>query len=337
VARDGDSSELVPSFLAGANVQPFISDDLAQQLRAPIAYRSMTGGRTALGYEADILRLMCDALLEARAAGVLRASQMTTASAAEILMRGFAKVGIVALVDEATGYQSDRAHDELQLVLRAYISKELLRWTERFPPEFFEQVFRIHGWPYVEGSAKRPGYVGKFINKFIYEQLPDGVLEHLRAKNPRVNGHRRTQHHRWLTNHTGNPHLDKQVVAVITALKLSKSKLEFVDNFNKLYAPRGAQITIDFPETDDVATPVPALPQAAGILDDVVGGVRERILSAMRGGNAVSTHDLAMAAYGKDDNGALGYTRNKLRKMLARLKAEGLVETTSPGIWRLAK
>jgi hypothetical protein len=329
VAVGGVGTEMVPSFLAAANVRPFISTELAEQLRAPIAYRSMTGGRTAIGYEADILRLMCDSLLEARAAGVLRAHQMPTASAAEILMRGFAKVGIIALVDEATGYQADRAHEELQLVLRAYISKELLKWTERFPPEFFEQVFRIHGWPYVEGSAKRPGYVGKFINKFVYEQLPDGVLDHLRAKNPRVNGHRKTQHHRWLTNHTGNPHLDKQVVAVITAMKLSKGKTEFVESFNKLYAPRGTQVTIDFPESDELSLSV--APVVGGVaIEDVVGSASARVLAALAGGNTVGSGDLAMQVYG-DRNGS---TLNKLRAVLNRLKAEGLVESTSKGIWK---
>lgn len=41
-------------------------------------------------------------------------------------MRVFARVGITALVDEATGYQYDREKNELQKILKAYIAEDLL-------------------------------------------------------------------------------------------------------------------------------------------------------------------------------------------------------------------
>lgn len=40
---------------------------------------------------------------------------------ANIIIRSVAKVGIVALVDEVTGYQYEREKDELQKILKAYI------------------------------------------------------------------------------------------------------------------------------------------------------------------------------------------------------------------------
>lgn len=43
----------------------------------------------------------------------------------EILVRGFARVSIIALVDEATGYQRDRAKNALAAILEAFIAKEL--------------------------------------------------------------------------------------------------------------------------------------------------------------------------------------------------------------------
>jgi hypothetical protein len=39
------------------------------------------------------------------------------------LLRGFARVGIIALVDEATGFQRDRTKDALSKILEAYIAK----------------------------------------------------------------------------------------------------------------------------------------------------------------------------------------------------------------------
>jgi hypothetical protein len=98
----------VPEFLSAMNLQPFISAELKNKLENTIEFRSIHGGR-ALGYSADILNLICDALLDARAAGVLRPNQLKGAAAAEALMRAFSRVGVIALIDEATGYQADRA------------------------------------------------------------------------------------------------------------------------------------------------------------------------------------------------------------------------------------
>jgi len=65
----------------------------------------LDGKRIVNGYDATILPLVCDAWLSARDAGVLKPSQLDKAQNAEILMRSLAKVGIIALVDEVTGYQ----------------------------------------------------------------------------------------------------------------------------------------------------------------------------------------------------------------------------------------
>ncbi len=118
-------------------------------------------------------------------------------------MRGLAQVGIIALVDEATGYQKDREADELSKILAAYINEELRPWVKKeFKPIFFQQIYRLHGWEYKPGSVQRPQYIGKLINRWIYDQLPKvevtdtddqaqmtsptrtGVLEKLQELNP---------------------------------------------------------------------------------------------------------------------------------------------------------
>lgn len=45
---------------------------------------------------------------------------------AEVLLQGFARVGIIALVDEATGYQTSREVDALQQYLRRLLSDRRL-------------------------------------------------------------------------------------------------------------------------------------------------------------------------------------------------------------------
>ena len=145
-----------------------------------------TGSRVkhpAAGYEATILHDLCQAALSARDTGVLKTEQeQRYAQYCEALLRAFAKVGMVALVDEATGYQAERDRDELHRILEAYIAQELLPWAKRFPDEFYRQLFRLRGWQYSPLTVKRPQYIGKLTNKLIYEKLPPGVLGELRRK-----------------------------------------------------------------------------------------------------------------------------------------------------------
>lgn len=118
---DSDGAPQLPNFLASDGVKPFISAELLARLQAPVIYHPKHGGRTAYGYEARILPDVCEVILDAKVAGTLKESQGKLADAALILIRALAKVGIIALVDEATGYQADRARDELQLILESYV------------------------------------------------------------------------------------------------------------------------------------------------------------------------------------------------------------------------
>jgi hypothetical protein len=237
----GDNVALLPFFLASAWVKPFIPNDLMVSLISPIQYKPKAG-RTALGYEATLLPRICEVIMDAAKAKKLSPKQKNLADMAETLIRAFAKVGVIALVDEATGYQYDRARDELSKILEAYISEELIPWTKMFPDEFFKQIYRIQGWEYKPGSAKRTPYVGKLINKYVYDPLPPGVLDHLRKLNPVTeSGYRKHKHFQFLTADTGNPHLDRQITAVTTVMKVSDDKYQFERNFEKAFPARQSQ------------------------------------------------------------------------------------------------
>jgi len=62
---------------------------------------------------------VCEVYLEARKANALLPSQKHIAERAEILIRGLATVGIIALIDEATGYQQLREERALATILDA--------------------------------------------------------------------------------------------------------------------------------------------------------------------------------------------------------------------------
>ncbi len=240
------AGDRLAKFIAGRSLGPFISEKLAHVITSPIIFQAPIGG-IAYGYEATILADLCDAVLMARKEGKLNYQQRHIAEQCEILVRGFARVGIIALVDEATGYQADRARDELNKILKAYISKELLPWTQRFPDEFFKHIYRLRGWLYKEGSHKRPRIVGKLVKKLIYEPLPPGVLPELERRNPPdEKGYRRHRHHQLLTTETGHPHLDKQLVEVTTLMRVSETKAEFDRLFARAFPKRGQQMALAY-------------------------------------------------------------------------------------------
>ena len=108
----GQGASRIPTHPA---LKGFIGPDLAHAIENPIQIKP-----NSTGFEATILLQICEAILNARDAGALKTGQeQRYAKAADTLMRAFATVGIIALVDEATGYQAQRDHDELQKILNA--------------------------------------------------------------------------------------------------------------------------------------------------------------------------------------------------------------------------
>ncbi|WP_426315491.1 P63C domain-containing protein [Methylobacterium fujisawaense] len=224
-------------FASRDRIKPFISNELMERIRKPIVFISPSGGR-AYGYEAEVLVEICEAVLAARSSETgLQKQQMQIAHQCELIMRGLARVGIVALVDEATGYQLVRKRDALAKILEAYISKELLPWAQRFPLEFYEEIYRLHRWDDLDPAGKsKPGYVGMLTNALVYERLPTGVLEQLRTQNPKdLDGNRKFKHHQFLTEDIGNPHLEKHLAKVVGLMQASDTWAEFKRMFRRVF------------------------------------------------------------------------------------------------------
>ena len=127
-------------------------------------------------------------MISAEQAGALTTEQeLRYAKQCLALLRAFAKVGIVALVDEATGFQDERAKDYLAQIFQAFIVKELRPWMHTFPEDFYKELFRLRELDYPNG-AFRPQYFGKLTNDIVYKRLAPGVLEELKRVTPRSNG-----------------------------------------------------------------------------------------------------------------------------------------------------
>lgn len=206
-------------FLNTKAIKPFVPKELHDRTNNPLKFTT-TGGGNAYGYEATILADICESVLEARKQGGLNIQQKHIATQCEILVRAFAKVGIIALVDEATGYQAVRARKELEEFLDKFIADEYLKWTKTFPDEFYQQLFRLRGWRYSPLSVKRPTIVGKLTNNIVYSRLGPHVLDELKARNPKdKRGRRKRKLFQWLTDDIGHPALRKHLDQVIVLMR----------------------------------------------------------------------------------------------------------------------
>lgn len=231
-------------FINTKSLGGFVNDELRDSIEKPILFRT-TSLSEAYGYEATILADICDAVLEARKNGQLHYQQTHIAEKCEILVRGFARVGIIALVDEATGYQDYRTRRALEKILEKFLEEELGKWAKRFPDEFYKHIFRLRGWDYDPDSVSRPQIVGKYTNDIVYSRLAPGVLDELRERTPRDDqGRLRTHYHQWLTKDVGHPKLQEHLAAVIALMRVSNDWGTFMRLLNRAFPQLGSNLQL---------------------------------------------------------------------------------------------
>lgn len=218
---------MLPAYVSPKYLESHITDDVRESLLNPVIYKAKSG-RQARGMKAELLPEICEIWIKAKEKGGIPESREKSAKIAELLMRGFARIGIIALVDEATGFQEVRDRQALHKILELFIAKELMPWTKTFPDEFYKELFRLKNWSYQPLSVKRPSVVGKITNDLVYNRLAEGVLDELKKKAPKTpQGRRKYHYHRWFTDDIGHPKLREHISNVITLMKASPSWAQF--------------------------------------------------------------------------------------------------------------
>jgi hypothetical protein len=241
--RDAAGGNL-PFFIGAKSLFPFIPSDLMALVTQPILYQQTKGGGQGYGIEASALPMICDVWLKARHAGALTRPQLAVAQRAEMLMRGLAHVGVVALVDEATGYQEVRDRQALQAILDKFLAKELAAWAKRFPDDFYKEIFRLRGWKW--NTLRRPGVVAAWTKDLVYARVAPGVLNELERKNPILaSGRRGSKHHQWLSEDVGHPALAQHLHAVIGLMRAADTWDSFMRLINRAFPKRGDNLELD--------------------------------------------------------------------------------------------
>jgi len=240
------SGNRLSRFISGKGISPFVSEELASKINNPIPFRT-TAGALAHGFEATVISDLCDVIVQAAERGSLNYQLAHIVKRADILRRGFQKVGVIALVDEATGYQKARAHDALEQYLRRFISEELVRWVKTFPDEFYTHLHRLKGWKHVPKSNKRSPYVGYLTIDLVYKRLAPGALAELQRLTPRDDkGRRKHRFHQYLTEDIGHPRLREHLASVITLMRVSTTWNQFYQMLEKALPRYNDTLSLDF-------------------------------------------------------------------------------------------
>jgi hypothetical protein len=189
-----------------------------------------------VGLPATIIPKICEVWIDADRADVLGPRQKQIAAQADILLRGFAQVGIIALIDEATGFQDQRSQAALAKVLEQFVAKEYRKWTRTFPLDYFKEMCRLRNVTFPEKPPFRlPRYFGHLTNDLIYDRLAPGVLAELRRKNPTVApGQRKHKHFQWLTENIGDPRLREHLWKVIGIMQVFKTWEPFHEAIDRI-------------------------------------------------------------------------------------------------------
>lgn len=237
----------LPPFLAAGNLKSLIDKEISRST-TPIEFLSPTGAKV-YGYAAELLPEVCRVYLSARDVGTLLPSQIHIAERADMLVRALASIGIVALVDEATGYQEVRDKKALSALLDKYLLQEFAKWAKRFPDTFYKEMFRLRGWVYPSISGGKPGVVGRFTMDIVYQRLAPGLVKELGIRNPKEeSGRRKAAHHQWLTEDVGHPALSEHIHAVTGLMRAADDWEQFKRMLDRSFPVKGDQLPLAFEE-----------------------------------------------------------------------------------------
>lgn len=228
-------------------------NDLALAIENPLLIDSGAPLPTQ-GYEAPLLVELCQAMLELRDMNLMKTVQeQRYAKACDLIMRALAKTGIVALVDEATGYQEVRPKDALQAYLEKIVRKELAAWVKTFPDEFYENIYKLKNWTWPGMSKNRYSVVAHYTNDLVYERLAPGLRAELEKRNPKNDkGRRLARNTQFFTAEIGHPMLAQHLYSLTMFQRLAIARgygwHRFVKMVDEVHPKKGSTLEIPFPE-----------------------------------------------------------------------------------------
>lgn len=242
-----NSGTALERLIKHTRLDQYLNPEVLKELRNPVRMRQPRGGPSAYSFDGPLLIDVCNAILTSFENGGVDKAYTPVAVRAHVIVRAVAKVGIVALIDEATGYEKKRAANSLAEILEAFIAKELQPWVKTFPDEYYSELFRLRNMPFPSGTVKRPQFFGHLTNDIIYRRLAPGVLEELKRVAPKnAKGRRSNKLFQMLSASWGYRKLLEHMGAVITMMQLSTKYEDFKKTLDRLRPPYGSTLPLPF-------------------------------------------------------------------------------------------
>lgn len=232
----------ISSYIGIKALQPYInSDTIVSQM---IEFSIPGNPIKSRGMKAETFLEICSAYVSAMSdsPGQLTPKQLETAVNCAILVAACAKVGLIALIDEATGYQYEREADALQVKLRAFITEELRDWEKTFPDELWEEFGRLTNWQ--QSLQQRPKYWGKLVLELIYDALDPDIANYLKSNKPKPK--HGSNYHQWLTEDVGVKALITHINQIIGIAKTCDTMKELREKVAHYYGKEPLQLTINY-------------------------------------------------------------------------------------------
>lgn len=254
VLTGGKGGGNLESYIYAQPLGSYLPKDLEDQI-VDFTIPEVTNKRTR-GFVAETFLDICGAYVRALNDGApLTERQREIAAKAGVVLAACAKVGIIALIDEATGYQYERAQTALQMKLRLYLEEEMRQWEKTFPDELWEQFGRLTNW---RGSiTKRPKYWGKLVMELVYGYLDRDVADWLRNHAPAPRHGQ--NYHQWLSSQYGLKKLMEHMWKLIGMAAACNSMPELRRKMAEAYGREPYQFTL-FLEPPFATLP-PSLPR----------------------------------------------------------------------------
>lgn len=196
-------------------------------------------GGTANGREAVWLVDLLRAYDEADDAGLLHHTQRHLARNARKILRALAGVAMVALIDEATGYQAIREAGALSFAFRALLLDSHDTWDLMWHPGFVDAIVRLHGCRYDGGP--QPRWLASTYDKLYGLILGAEVVAELKRRNPEPKFG--TNHHQWLTPEAREV-VRRNIEVVVALADTSGTKAEFWARVEHRFSQNALQLSL---------------------------------------------------------------------------------------------
>lgn len=239
-------------YLGVSQLKPFINRDNVLEKMVAFRLPEVEGlDRHVKGLPTDLAIEVCQGFVRALEAKTksdspfspITSRQTEMAIKASMFLSACAKVGLDALVDEATGHQYDRAGDALQVKLKAYLSDEMCKWEKTFPNELWIEFGRLTNW---HGTVThRPKYWGKLVIELVYEYLDADVARWLKENAPKPRHGQ--NYHQWLTAQYGLRKLLEHIWKLIGVASTCHNMPELKQKMAEMHGLMPIQYTLYLP------------------------------------------------------------------------------------------